>query len=295
MVEPGADEAAESRGATGDEAAGAAHALAGSAGRVGHLATGFGLLFEGFGLLRRERSLWGLALVPLLFSLAAAALALALIYANAGELYAFIDGGLPALEVGAWYQWIWLGPAKLGLWALGYLIFALAVGLGLVLSLMIASVAAAPFLDALSYRVERLATGRVIEAEESGLGALVRDVRRSLVSEAQRMIFFLALWAVLFGLGIVIPGAHLVTGPLMMVITILFLPLEYSGYTLDRHRIPFRARREWVLGNLPRMAGFGSAAFVSCFVPGVNLMMIPVLVVGGTLLALRYPPSPDTA
>jgi uncharacterized protein involved in cysteine biosynthesis len=38
------------------------------------------------------------------------------------------------------------------------------------------------------------------------------------------------------------------------------------------------------------MAGFGSAAFVCCFVPGLNLLVIPVLVVAGTLLAMRHPP-----
>jgi uncharacterized protein involved in cysteine biosynthesis len=39
------------------------------------------------------------------------------------------------------------------------------------------------------------------------------------------------------------------------------------------------------------MTGFGGAALVSCVVPGLNFLMIPVFVVAGTLLALRYPPT----
>jgi CysZ protein len=259
---------------------------------IGQLLAGFGLLFEAWRLLRRERSLWPLALVPVAFSACAVALALSLVFAYAGELYVGIESTLPVFDVSAWYQWIWLGPVKLAIRLLGYLVFGLMVGLVLVLALMLASVAAAPFLDALSQRTERLAAGEVLDMSGSGWTELVQDARRSLWNELQRMLTFLGIWAVLFGTGLVIPGAHLITGPLLMGVTILFLPLEYSGYTLDRRQLSFRERRAWVSSHLPRMAGFGIAAFISCFVPGVNLMMIPVLVVAGTLLVLQTPPSP---
>ena len=42
-------------------------------------------------------------------------------------------------------------------------------------------------------------------------------------------------------------------------------------------------------------SGHASAAFLACFVPGVNLLMIPALVVGGTLLVLRHPPEDVSA
>ena len=38
------------------------------------------------------------------------------------------------------------------------------------------------------------------------------------------------------------------------------------------------------------MAGFGGAAFVTLLIPGLNFLMLPALVVAGTLLALRLPP-----
>jgi uncharacterized protein involved in cysteine biosynthesis len=35
------------------------------------------------------------------------------------------------------------------------------------------------------------------------------------------------------------------------------------------------------------MSGFGGVAFVACLVPGLNLLMTPVMVTAGTLLVLR--------
>jgi CysZ protein len=259
-------------------------------GLVGGFGGGAALVAEGFRLLRRDRRLWPLALVPFLFSVAAISLAVVLVYLNAGELHLFVTGLLPAPQVEAWYQWLWLGPAKAVLWLLGHLLFVAIAGLSLVAAMMFANLAAAPFLDALAYRVECLLQSQPFE-EGGGLSSLVRDVRRSLVNESQRMLFFVAIWVVLGGAGMLIPGAHLITGPMAMAITILFLPLEYSGYTLDRRQVAFRTRRGWISGNLAPMAGFGCAAFVCCFVPGLNLLVIPVLVVAGTILAIRHPPA----
>lgn len=41
------------------------------------------------------------------------------------------------------------------------------------------------------------------------------------------------------------------------------------------------------------MSGFGGLAFLVCLVPGLNLLMLPVLVTAGTLLVLRAGPDED--
>jgi CysZ protein len=123
------------------------------------------------------------------------------------------------------------------------------------------------------------------------------DVGRSLASEAQRLLFLAGGWALLFFLGVVIPGGQLVTAPLTVAFTVAFLPLEYTGHVLDRRRISFRERRAWLGSQRPRMLGFGLAAFLTLMVPGLNFLVLPALVVAGTLLAVRYPPeaSPPTS
>ena len=41
--------------------------------------------------------------------------------------------------------------------------------------------------------------------------------------------------------------------------------------------------------NWGTMLGFGGTAFAVGVVPGLNLLLLPLLVVGGTLLVLRHP------
>ncbi len=84
------------------------------------------------------------------------------------------------------------------------------------------------------------------------------------------MIFFLLVVGSLMLLGVVIPGAQLVTGPLIVGCTIFFLPLDYASFTLDRRQLSFREKRNWLMENKPPVVGFGSAAFLICVVPGLN-------------------------
>ena len=251
--------------------------------------SGFQLALEGARLLGRERSLWPLAAVPVLLSVLAFGGAIGFLVGYAGEAYAFSTQWLPTLEAATWYAWLWVGPGRLGLWLVGLVAFLLLAGLCLVAAYMLASLLASPFHDALALRVERIVSGAVIDETQSGLVGLVREGGRALREELRRMAFFLAVVFPLVAIGFVVPGAQLVTGPAILAFTLLFLPLDYASYTLDRRRIPFRVKRSWVLKNAPVMAGFGGAAFLICSVPLLNLAAMPLLVVGGTLLALRQP------
>lgn len=252
------------------------------------MVTGVALVFEGLRLLLRDRRLWPLAAAPALLALSATLLAATLVYHYAGPLYGALTAWMPLPEAGAWYTWIWVGPAKLVLGLAGGLLFALATAMSLALSFLAANVAAAPFLDGLSRRVESIETGGVVESSEGGLRGLWEDGRAALGGELRRLAFFALLTAAITVAGVVVPGGQLVAPPLLVGVTILFLPLEYSGYGLDRRRVPFRQRRRWIIGRWPLMIGFGGTAFLTFLVPGLNFLMLPALVVAGTLLALRH-------
>jgi uncharacterized protein involved in cysteine biosynthesis len=262
-------------------------------GRVKGPFGGFALLFESFGILFRKRSLWGLAAIPMLFSGVAVLGSAGLIFEFAGPVMEFLTGWMPELEVGAWYTWIWLGPAKLVLAILGTLLFAIFSGLSLLLAFLFANVVSAPFLDALSKRVESIETGGVYDPGDTGWSAIVGEARRTMANELQRLIFFVGVWLVIVLGGIVIPGGQLVAPPLLLAFTAIFLPLDYAGYALDRRQISFASRRRWVSSNLPTMAGFGAAAVATSLIPGLNFLLLPTLVVAGTLLALRCPIDSD--
>lgn len=265
---------------------------ASSRGWAARFFSGTGLFFEGFGILRSQRSLWALASVPVLLSVLALAVGLGLLISNFADVRVWVDSILPAVVVTHWYEWIWLGPIKLALAALTCLIFLVVGAVVSLVSVLLASLVSAPFLDRLSWRVERLEEGGVLETEDSGVRALSGDLARSLIAEAKRMGFFLALWTPLVVAGFLIPGVQLITAPLVVLLTMVLLPLQFCGYTLDRRRVSFKHRREWIQRDAARMLGFGTVAFGACFVPGVNLLMIPILVTAGTLLVVRHPPEP---
>ena len=71
-----------------------------------------------------------------------------------------------------------------------------------------------------------------------------------------------------------------------LLFTMLFLPLDYTGYLLDRRDVPFCTRRGWVWRHRRAMLGFGAAALGTFLVPGLNFLCLPWLVTAGTLLAL---------
>lgn len=256
---------------------------------VAGVTTGMGLVLEGSRILVRDRSLWSLAAVPVAFCAIALGSAFSLVYFNAAPLYEALTSWLPAFEVSAWYQWLWLGPLKLAARLLGVALFAVVSGLSVLLALLVANLASAPFLDLLSQRVERDVLGTVVASEETGFAAIASEARRTMANELQRVLFFAGVWGVISLGGAVIPGAQLIAPPLLVVFTAAFLPLDYSGYHLDRRQVSFRVRREWLKANLSTMLGFGGTAMAAALVPGLNLLLLPALVVAGTLLAIRIP------
>jgi CysZ protein len=251
---------------------------------------GFQLPLEGGRLLLREKRLWAPAAAPIGFSLLAFAAAASLLVTHAGGLYEWVTLWVPTPEAASWYAWLWVGPAKAVLAILGAVIFAVVAGVALLISFLVANVLASPFLDVLASRIELIETGVLEEDAPTGLIGTGADVLRSLREELRRALFFLTVVASLALLGFVIPGAHLVTGPAIVGFAIFFLPLDYASYTLDRRRYSFRQKRTWLMANKPVAVGFGCAAFMICWVPGLNFLAIPLLVAGGTLLAIRNAP-----
>jgi CysZ protein len=263
---------------------------AGSRGVVGGLGEGLRLPFEGARFLKRERRLWPLAMVPVLFALLCVGLASWLFWIRLDWIHSVWLGLLPTFEVGEWWTWLWVGPGRLLVWLAGWLAVVVSYALALVVGLLVANLAAAPFLDRLSQRVEAIATGVDSAGASVGFFVTLREALGSFAAELQRLVFLGVIGAVLGLLGLVIPGAQVLTGPALVAITILFLPLDYAGFALDRRGLSFSMRRGWLAEHRFLMLGFGGVAFVACLVPGLNLLILPVQVTAGTLLVVRRSP-----
>jgi CysZ protein len=256
---------------------------------VGSAARSFALPAAALRLLLRERRLWPLAALPLLLSVAAVVGAAGAVLAWSGEIRAFAFGLFPVLGAETWYAWLWVGPLRALFFLLGVALCAALAALAVVAAFALASLVASPFHDALARRVEEIVTGRVEALEEPGLAGVLRQATRAVREEARRLGFFAALGLSLGAVSLLVPGGQLVAGPALVLVSLLFLPLDYAGYTFDRRGVPFAERRRWVRRHLGPALGFGAAALLLCAVPGLNLLALPVLVVAGTLLALRHP------
>jgi uncharacterized protein involved in cysteine biosynthesis len=247
------------------------------------------LLPEAFRLLVRHRALWPLAAAPVALTALFLSLALGLSIEYAPDIYGLIAGWIPTLEAHTWYAWIWVGPARVLLSLLGYVLFGVGLALILVLAFGVANVLAAPILDVLSQKVERIETGGLVESGEAGLWGLVRESSRALVNELRRVVFLAVICLAIVAAGAVIPGAQPLAPVALALVTVLFLPLDYGGYVMDRRGVPFRGRRAWLGRHLGAALGFGGAAFATFLVPGLNFLLLPILVTAGTLFAVRCP------
>lgn len=262
-------------------------------GSVSRFREGLFLLVEGGRFLRNQRRLWPLATVPVVFATILVGVAASLFWVRLEMIHDAWISVLPIFEATSWWTWIWVGPGKLLFWLVGWLGVVVAFAFSLIIALLLANLLSAPFLDQLSQRVESIERGESPPGS-TGFSGIVKETLRSFAAELQRIVFLGVIWIGLTAVGFIVPGAHLVTGPLLIATTVLLLPLDYAGFALDRRQISFRSRRRWLWANLPTMTGFGGVAFFACLVPGLNLLIMPALVTAGTLLVLRMTP-PDSA
>jgi CysZ protein len=254
---------------------------------LAELAAGFRLPWVGARLLLRERRLWAPALVPLLLSLGAFGLAASALLAFAGPLHRWLTAWMPSPVARDWLSWLWVGPAQLGLALLGVALFLAAAAVCLAVAFAAANLLASPFHDALAARVERLVTGREPGLAAAAPAGVLRDAARALREELRRTLFFAGLVLPIAALGWLLPPAQVLTAPALLGLTLWFLPLDYASYCLDRRRYSFAQKRRWLRAHAPASLGFGAAALLAFLIPGANLLVMPLLVVGGTLLALR--------
>jgi len=239
------------------------------------LVAGLGYGLEPLGFLGRA-GLWPLALASVLVNVALLA---GLAAAAIGWLVPEVRHVCGAID--AWAQ----GSAALGALAAvaGWLVWLLAVGLGIVAGalvvLMVGQTVASPFLDALSERVETLVLGtpptpfsgrRAVAA----VGAAVADL-------AWTLVVWVAVNVPIFLLGFVAPP---VAAVLSFVASALLLAQEFVGLPLARQLVPYRRRFAVFRGRRVVALGFGAACLVLFAVPGLNLVLLPLATVGGTLL-----------
>ncbi len=221
-------------------------------------------------LIRRPR-LWWLAAAPFAINLG---LFVLFFWFSYTRFDSWVRSLLP-LGGGWWWE------------ALFYLLLVLVVLLMLAVEVylfaVVGRIIAAPFLEVLTLRVERERLG----TEAPPGPGLWEGTLRAVVQELKKLVLLLGLMAVLFTLNL-IPGlGSLLFSLLAWLLTCLFLAAEFLDWPLERRRLTLGEKLAFVLRLRLTGLAFGAAVLVLGVVPVLNLALLPLAAVGGTLLFLE--------
>jgi uncharacterized protein involved in cysteine biosynthesis len=235
-------------------------------GALRRTAAGAFFVLAGFALLLRRPRLWPYAVLPALLAVtltvAGFVLGLFAIPSVEGAVAARLDDVQPWLRISALLA-VWLA----------------CLGSGLLLGLALAVLLTAPVLERFSRRVEALVRGDAGQ-HDKGLGW---EIGQSVRGAA----YFLAAAPGVFLLGL-IP----IVGPaLALVWAAHALSFQQTEAPLSRRGLSFNARRAWHRRWRPESLGFGLAGVMTLLIPVANLLLIPALTAGATLLVLELHPT----
>ncbi len=194
-------------------------------------------------------------------------------YAYFGDLISWV----PTWE--AWYGKI--------LYYLVSVVFILLYALFMVFGFTaIGSIIASPFLDVLSQRTEEIYLGKTID-EPFSFKILIKDSSAAVTNEIKKLSMFLALQIILL-LANFIPvlGSifYAIAAPLL---TIFFLAFEYMDFTFSRKRETFGQKTRFIFKNKGACMGMGASFFFTTIIPFINFFVMPIAVIGATLLYLK--------
>ena len=185
------------------------------------------------------------------------------------------------------------GFARAGFAVLQVVAALLVVAGSVVLFGVIGGAIAGPFSGPLSEKVESIERARLelpqVPIEER---AIFTDIGRGLAYALGRLIIFLLVYPIIFLLQF-IPGVGQVLFTILATLYSAFvLSVDYSDPILDRKLDTFRQKLRYILDRKARYLGFGLGCVVLLLLPIVNLVMIPVCVVAGTVVWVEGSVSP---
>ena len=237
---------------------------------------GFGYPFRSFSVLKKHPRLLQYILIP--FTINASLFTLVVYWG-----LSFFDQWATKLLPGpdSWWHFLYY---------LVWVVVALAVALIVFFTfVVVGSIISAPFNDLLSERTEQILSGRAID-EPFVWRRFVTDIVRTVLSSLGRIWLYVLGMIPILILMFAVPGVGPVAGStLSFLFTCYFLVVEYTSFFFDRKGYSFKQQRQYIRGRRLTMMGFGVGVFVLLAIPFLQLLVIPLSVIGGTALCVDRP------
>lgn len=225
-----------------------------AAGPIYHLGWGIRFFFAGLGMIIRHPALLGLSLIPIVATgvlLVAMALGIAWFF---GRLLAGVFDGQARLVIQV-------------------MVFALVLMVSYFLYLPLARVVLAPFAEALSRKTHAINTGAKYSSDSNWWRAIREGVK-------------IVMLHVLIGLAAATVGVAFppIGAPVGVAVAVFLCGLDFFDVPLAARGLPLGEKLKVIFGNKFLTLGFGIAAYLMLLIPGVNLLSLPVGIIGATLI-----------
>lgn len=231
---------------------------------------GFGFPFRSFGLFFRFPKLILYSIVPMVINL--------IIY---GTIFFFV------------YQWFsgFAGDSVLFQqkdnfffdtlrFLLKAAVFLLILLICYFLFIIFGGLVSAPFNESISKHVEEKMFTHV---SNEGL-PFFRDAVMSIREEAKKLLFYFSVIIPLFAVNFIPMIGSVVSFSVGTPFSFYYNALDFMDYPMTRQRASFRNKLRTVSSRFSLSLGFGFISFLMTFLPVINVIMKPLLVVSGTVL-----------
>jgi CysZ protein len=234
--------------------------------------------------------LWGSVIIPILVNLVVGTLLYVglllpgwdFINSWSSGLPNFISGWVSSLppQAGQWMTWLPAGATFLDdvlRWLLAIVLF-ITIGLLLV---QFGAIFGAPWYGSLAEETERSRIGELPPAKLSFSRAM-GDIGRAVSFQFKKLMLMLVGALVFLILGFLPLGSAIASLGWIALGSVLVC-MDFLDPPLERRRLGFDRKLAWLGRSFPASASFGWICLVLVSIPFLNLLVVPLCVVGGTL------------
>ena len=193
-------------------------------------------------------------------------------------------------SVSAWF-WGWVESYKsffdgLGIWlswlyVLFYSFSGLVYGVVLLYSVfLLVKILASPFHAIIAEKTLIHLNQRVVSP--SNIKEWVTHSIKMIVTSLREVIFFLAVGFCLFIISF-IPGMNIISAMGFLII----LAFDCTVYSLEAKGFNYQDRLGFMKKNIFAYCGFGISLSILFFIPGLNILLFPIAITGGSYLVSR--------